>query len=36
MQDNDARTSFAGKQPLLEVRNVSQRYQTGSGEALSH
>ena len=32
MQDNDARTSFAGKQPLLEVRNVSQRYQTGSGE----
>src|SRR5271157_3778628 len=32
MQDNDARTSFASKQPLLEVRNVSQRYQTGSGE----
>ena len=32
MQDNDARTSLAGKKPLLEVRNVSQRYQTGSGE----
>jgi NitT/TauT family transport system ATP-binding protein len=32
MQDNTARTSFASKQPLLDVRNVSQRYQTGSGE----
>ncbi len=32
MQDNTARTSFAGKQTLLDVRHVSQRYQTGSGE----
>jgi len=32
MQDNTARTSFASKQPLLDVKNVSQRYQTGSGE----
>src|ERR1019366_8751844 len=32
MRDNTKRTSFASKQPLLEVRNISQRYQTGSGE----
>src|SRR6202047_1291564 len=32
MQDNNARTSFASKKSLLEVRNISQRYQTGSGE----
>ncbi|MGH6823041.1 MAG: nitrate/sulfonate/bicarbonate ABC transporter ATP-binding protein, partial [Methylocella sp.] len=32
MQDNFARTSITGKKPLLEVRNISQRYQTGSGE----
>jgi NitT/TauT family transport system ATP-binding protein len=32
MQDNTARTSIASKQPLLEVKNVSQRYQTGSGD----
>ena len=31
MQDNNARTSLASKS-LLEVRNISQRYQTGSGE----
>ena len=32
MQDHNARTSLANKNPLLEVRNISQRYQTGSGE----
>ena len=32
MQDNNARTSFASKKSLLEVRNISQRYQTGAGE----
>jgi len=32
MQDNNARTSFAGKKSLLELKNISQRYQTGSGE----
>src|ERR1700732_2766722 len=32
MQDNNARTSFASKKSLLEVRKISQRYQTGSGE----
>src|SRR5437660_4741630 len=32
MQDNTARASFASKKSLLEVRNISQRYQTGSGE----
>ncbi|HXN88348.1 MAG TPA: ABC transporter ATP-binding protein, partial [Methylocella sp.] len=32
MQDSIARTSFAGKKSLLEVKNISQRYQTGSGE----
>jgi NitT/TauT family transport system ATP-binding protein len=32
MQDNTTQTSFAGKQTLLDVRHVSQRYQTGSGE----
>ena len=32
MQDTNARTSITSKQTLLEVRNVSQRYQTGSGE----
>jgi len=28
MQDNNARIAFASKKPLLEVRNISQRYQT--------
>src|ERR1700737_1072330 len=32
MQDNNARISFAGKKSLLELKNISQRYQTGSGE----
>ena len=32
MQDSNARTSFAGKKFLLEVRNISQRYQTEAGE----
>src|ERR1700704_2063603 len=32
MQDNNARTSFAGKKSLLELKNISQRYQTGAGE----
>lgn len=32
MQDTNARTSITSKQILLEVRNVSQHYQTGSGE----
>src|SRR5580700_2163064 len=32
MQGNNARTSFASKKSLLEVRNISQRYQTGAGE----
>ncbi|MGH6847777.1 MAG: ABC transporter ATP-binding protein, partial [Methylocella sp.] len=32
MQDSNARNSFASKKSLLEVRNISQRYQTGSGE----
>src|SRR5690242_307045 len=35
MPDNVARTSVAGvagKKSLLEVRNISQRYQTGAGE----
>ena len=32
MQDNNARTPFTGKKSLLELENISQRYQTGSGE----
>ncbi len=32
MQDSNARTSFASKKSLVEVRNISQRYQTGAGE----
>jgi NitT/TauT family transport system ATP-binding protein len=32
MPDNNARRSFASKKSLLEVRNISQRFQTGAGE----
>src|SRR6202035_2226756 len=32
MQDNIARVPFAGKKSLLEVKNISQRYQTGAGD----
>jgi len=32
MLDVNARTALEAKTPLLEVRNVSQHYQTGSGE----
>ena len=32
MLDAKARTSLETRQPLLEVKNVSQHYQTGSGE----
>src|SRR5579875_1625422 len=32
MQEKMTRMPFAGKKPLLEISNVSQRYQTGSGE----
>jgi NitT/TauT family transport system ATP-binding protein len=32
MQDNTARTAIAAKNPLLEVKNICQRYQTGSGD----
>src|SRR5262245_32469756 len=32
MQLNNKQNSAAGKKSLLEVRNISQRYQTGAGE----
>src|SRR5437016_11323026 len=32
MRDSNARTSIAGKKSLLELKNISQRYQTGSGD----
>jgi NitT/TauT family transport system ATP-binding protein len=32
MQGTNAPVSFAGKKSLLDVRNVSHRYQTGAGE----
>ncbi|MGH6800100.1 MAG: nitrate/sulfonate/bicarbonate ABC transporter ATP-binding protein, partial [Methylocella sp.] len=32
MQDSNARISVGSKKSLLEVRNISQRYQTGAGE----
>ena len=32
MQVNNGRSSTQGTKPLLEVRNVSQRYQTGAGD----
>jgi NitT/TauT family transport system ATP-binding protein len=32
MPDNNARRSFASKKSLLEVKNISQRFQTGAGE----
>ncbi|QBR72418.1 nitrate ABC transporter ATP-binding protein [Beijerinckiaceae bacterium] len=32
MQNNTARTTITAKQPLLEVKNIFQHYQTGSGD----
>src|ERR1700724_479040 len=32
MKNTIARTSFVGKKSFLESKNISQRYQTGSGE----
>jgi NitT/TauT family transport system ATP-binding protein len=32
MQGQHRRPSLASKKSLLEVRNISQRYQTGAGE----